>query len=186
MTPRRRRRCPRARAARRAPRSAPRAATRRAVASARVTRAKASLGKRWSTRFAPTCHVPLGLLHELLSKSVRPESPRTRTLSPSGAPPPPISSDSAKRLARVSTSPAPEQSMRSTIFGVPSVVSWRPAASGSTPVSKMAMTTPRPSNRGCALMRGQQRRAKHTGHTPPLAPRTAPAQTNCTPPKLFT
>lgn len=50
----------------------------------------------------------------------------------------------------VSTSPLPVQSTASTTFALPSVVVCRPAAPGSTPVSKMATTVPRPSYVGCS------------------------------------
>mmetsp|Transcript_14411 Transcript_14411/g.36473 ORF Transcript_14411/g.36473 Transcript_14411/m.36473 type:complete len:222 (+) Transcript_14411:781-1446(+) len=88
-------------------------------------------------RRAPTCQSPLGLVHLGLSVSAAP-------CSPSSANP------SARRTVDVSTSPLPVQSTRSTILGAPVLVVCNPAAPGSTPVSKMATTTPRPSNSGCA------------------------------------
>lgn len=42
-------------------------------------------------------------------------------------------------MTEVSMSPLPVQSMMSITFGLPSVVTCRPAAPGSTPESKMAM-----------------------------------------------
>ena len=46
------------------------------------------------------------------------------------------------------TSPSPVQSTQSMIFGRPQLVTCKPAAAGSTPVSKIATHTPRPSQDG--------------------------------------
>ena len=53
----------------------------------------------------------------------------------------------------MSTSPLPVPSTRSTILGRPSGVVARPAAPGSTPVSKIATMQPRPSYSGCFASR---------------------------------
>ena len=50
----------------------------------------------------------------------------------------------------VSTSPAPVASTRSSTLGRPSGVRCMPIAPGSTPVSRMATTTPAPSQCGRA------------------------------------
>ena len=54
----------------------------------------------------------------------------------------------ASTLVLVLMSPSPVQSMISRIFGLPSVVTERPVAPGSTPVSNTATTMLRPSASG--------------------------------------
>lgn len=72
------------------------------------------LGRSWLAGFTPTCHSPLGFSQSSGILRLRPLSPST---SLSFGP-------SVVLTVEVSTSPLPEASITSTIFGRPSEVCW--------------------------------------------------------------
>lgn len=87
---------------------------------------------------APRRHFPDGFVHPSLSWRVRPVIPSTLVPgSPSASP-------------DMATSPLPDASTMSTTLGRPSDVVCSPMAAGSTPVSRTAMMTPRPSHSECS------------------------------------
>ena len=75
-----------------------------------------------------------------LVKHINPMLPQASPPSPSAC--------FTSTLVHSLTSPSPVQSTQSTIFGRPQLVTCKPAAAGSTPVSKIATQTPRPSQEG--------------------------------------
>merc|ERR1719153_248080 len=84
-------------------------------------------------------HLPEGFFHSLGTVSTLPVSPTT-VFTPS--------TSLVSTTVLVSTSPAPEPSILSIIFGLPSVVTCIPPPAGSTPESKMAIIVPLPSYSG--------------------------------------
>ncbi len=97
-----------------------------------------SAGKMRHASTMPRRYFLSRLFHAFGSVSVRPVRPVSL---------PSLSS----RTVVVFTSPLPEPSTTSIIFGRPSGVVCSPGAPGSTPVSKMATITPRPSYCGCSF-----------------------------------
>mmetsp|Transcript_443 Transcript_443/g.1130 ORF Transcript_443/g.1130 Transcript_443/m.1130 type:complete len:314 (+) Transcript_443:5249-6190(+) len=93
-------------------------------------------GMRSKSSLVPTRQSPDGLVHSGLRGRRRPDRASI------------VPSLPALRTQLVSTSPEPVQSMTSSTFGLPSVVTCSPAAPGSTPVSKIATTVPLPSKVG--------------------------------------
>ena len=136
----------RAWAARRAAASGPRsraawlreAAAARSPARRSESRLSTAAGNSSAAGLRPRRNSPLGFTRPSGNVRRRPERP----LSPPSA--------SGRRSVLVTTSPEPEASRMSTSFRSPVEVTARPAAAGSTPVSKTAMTTPRPSAVGRA------------------------------------
>jgi hypothetical protein len=91
----------------------------------------------WDRRGRKPLRAPL-----VLSATTRPNPPSRRpptvTVSPLG-----VTRESA-------TAPSPEKSRRSRTFGPPAEVVVSPGTAGSIPVSRMPISTPRPSYVGCA------------------------------------